>query len=181
MRSNGSLAALALGCYAIHAAWHLANGAPEHLLWTCHLAVVLVAIGFLLASPTWNAIGLCWSAMGNPLWLLDLAAGGEFIPTSLFTHAGGLALAIVGLRRFGMPAGVWWKAGALFAALQMASRAITPAEENVNVAFRVWTGWEGVFPSYAIFLAVSYPLLLGYFFAVERVAQRASGGAAADA
>jgi hypothetical protein len=80
-----------------------------------------------------------------------------------------------------MPAGGWWKAAALFAALQMLSHAVTPAEENVNVAFRVWTGWEGVFPSYALFLAVSYPLLLGFFIAVERVAQRASGGAAGDA
>ena len=181
MPSDRPLAALALVFYASHAAFHLANGAPEHLLWTCHLAVVLVAVGFLLASPAWNGIGLCWSAMGNPLWLLDLAAGGEFLPTSLFTHGGGLVLAIVGLRRFGMPVNVWWKAGALFAVLQLLSHAATPAEENVNVAFRVWTGWEGVFPSYALFLAVSYPLLLAYFFTVERVAQRASAGAAGDA
>ena len=177
-RGRALVIAVALACYTVHAARNLAHGEPENLFWACHLAVLLVALGFALRSPALNAIGFLWSMMGNPLWLLDLAGGGEFLPTSLLTHVGGLVLGVAGIRRFGMPSGAWWKAGALFALLQILCRAVTPEAANVNVAFRVWAGWESTFPSYGLYLAVLYPAFLAFFFAVERAAQRFSPAAA---
>jgi hypothetical protein len=139
---------LALALYAVHAAYHLRDGHPEHLLWACHLAAVFVGVGLLRASPRLNAIGFLWLVIGNALWLLDLAGGGEFIPTSRGTHVGGLALSLIALARLGMPRHAWWQAAAVFLLLQQLTRWLSPAGANVNVAFRVWDGWEGHFPSY---------------------------------
>jgi hypothetical protein len=171
-RRRPRLGGLALAFYAIHASTHLRLGQPEHLLWACHLAVVLVAGGLLSGSPTWNAIGLSWILVGDALWLLDLASGAELLPTSPLTHVGGLVLAVIGVRSLGMPKGVWWQAALLLAALQLATRLLTPAEANVNVAFRVWSGWEEVFPSYRRYLASSYAILLAVFLVIERATRR---------
>jgi len=68
--------------YAIHATAHLYRGEPYDLLWACNVAAVLVALGLLLRNATLNAIGLLWLCFGTSLWILDLATGGEFLPTS---------------------------------------------------------------------------------------------------
>ena len=90
---------VALGCYAVHAVFHLLHNRPEDLLWACHLGAALVGIGLMISSPTLNGIGTLFLCLGTPLWLMDLAGGGEFYPTSCFTHIGGLAIGMYGARR----------------------------------------------------------------------------------
>lgn len=169
---------LAVACYATHAAVHLGRGHPEDLWWACHLGTVLVSAGFLLHAPTANAIGFFWLLVGNVCWLTALAAGGEFLPTSTLTHGIGFVLAIAGLRAFGLPRGAWWQAMVAFVALQALTRWTTPPDANVNVAFRVWAGWERTFPSYPAYLAVLWAIGLATFFvasvAVRRLLARGS-------
>ena len=119
----------------------------------CHVGTILVAVGLFTGAPGPNAVGLAWLVLGVGLWVLDLLGGGELLPTSLLTHVGGPALGVYGVRRLGAPAGVWWRAVVGFAALQLLTRAITPAASNVNVAFRPWGGWETRFPSYLAYEA----------------------------
>lgn len=88
----------ALGCYAVHGSFHLINGRPEDLLWACHLGAALVGIGLLVPSPIVTVLGTLFLSLGTPLWLMDLAAGGVFHPTSCFTHFGGLAIGLYGTR-----------------------------------------------------------------------------------
>ena len=148
------------------------RGHPEDLSWACHLGTLLVAAGFFLRTPTANAIGFFWLVVGSACWVMDLAAGAELIPTSTLTHGVGLALAIVGLRAFGLPRAAWWQAMVTFVALQQLTRWTTPPEANVNVAFRVWAGWERTFPSYPTYMAMLWAIGLATFFVVSAAARR---------
>ena len=162
----------ALGCYAIHAGFHVLNGRPEEALWMCHLGAALVGIGLLSSSTTTSGIGTLFLCVGTPLWVMYLAGGGEFYPTSCFPHLGGLAIALYGVRRLGLPSGTWWKAVVALAVLILVSRLVTPAHANVNVSFAIYPGWEKVFPSHPIYLAAMIVLAAGYFLAFEYALRR---------
>jgi len=167
MRALGIVAFL---CYAIHGAVHVLRGTPYDLLWGCHIAALLVGFGLLLRNPTLNAIGFLWSCLGLPLWIIDIATGGEFIPTSPLTHLGAFFLGFYGVRRMGMPRGAAIKALAAMAALWAICRAVTPPAANVNLAFRVHEGWEAYFPSYALYFAMLLVITGAIFAGVERAA-----------
>lgn len=166
------LGALVLTGTAVHAAYHLRHGRPWDLLWMCHVGSLLVGLGLLFRWPQAMGIGVLWLAAGLPFWLLDLATGGEFMPTSLFTHVGGLIAGIVGVIKLGMPAGGWWKAVLALAALHQACRWLTPATANVNLAFSVHPGWERWFPSYRWYYATLLVTLAAAFFGIERGLRR---------
>ncbi|MFY9609384.1 MAG: hypothetical protein WAU45_12315 [Blastocatellia bacterium] len=157
----------ALACYAIHAAFHLFHGRPAELLWACHLGAALVGAGLLYSSATTSGIGLLFLCMGTPLWLLDLAGGGEFYPTSCFTHLGGLAIGLYGARRLVLPPGTWWKGVVALISLILICRLVTPPGANVNVAFAVYPGWDRLFPNHPAYLATMTCLAAGYFFVSE--------------
>jgi len=151
MRSTGYGLA-AIGFYAAHAAHYLWRRQPENLLWVCHLGALAVGVGWLLGWPTWNAVGTFWLTLGFPLWIVDLATGGEFIPTSILTHGGGLVLGVLGLRKLGLPSGAWWKGAVPLALLHLVCRWATPAASNVNLAHAIHPGWESFFPSHFVYL-----------------------------
>lgn len=157
------LGGAALGCYMIHGAYQLYDGRPEDLLWACHLAAALIGAGLLAASPAVNAVGTLWLCAGVPLWLLDLAGGAPFYPTSCLTHLVGLAIGLYACTRLGVPRGAWWMALAGLLALIGLSRALTPARANVNVAFAIYPGWETYFPSHPVYLMAMMLLAAVHF------------------
>lgn len=165
--------ALAVAFYAVHASTHLARGHPEELLWACHLGSLLVGVGILLRSPRLNAVGFLWLCVGNFLWLLDLATGAALLPTSLLTHLGGLLVGGWGLLYFGMPRHSAWLALLGFVLLQQSCRWATPAAANVNVAHRVWAGWEEAFPSYLAYQVLLLSLGAAGFLVLEWAVRRA--------
>ncbi len=165
------LGLLTLAFYAVHCAHHVWRGHAEDVLWSCHVAAALVGVGLLGGWPTCVAVGVIWLATGVPLWLFDVATGGEFSPTSVLTHVGGLAVGLVGLWRLGMPAQAWWKALLALAALQQLCRWTTPREANVNVAFSVYPWMEPYFSSYWRYCA-AIALLFGALFFVTELALR---------
>lgn len=153
----------ALACYLAHASTHVRRGRPEDLLWTCNVAALLVAVGLLARRPAVTAVGTLWLAAGTPLWLADLLAGGEFLPTSLFTHFGSLSLGLLSARRDGVPRHTWWRALLGLIALQQLARLVTPREANVNMAFRVYGPLAHIAPSYPAYWALSTALFaLGF-------------------
>ena len=140
--------ALACAFYAIHGSFHLTRGHPEELLWACHLGALWVGIGLLIRRPAFHAIGFLWLCVGSVLWGVYLASGGEFIPTSLLTHVGGLVVGGLAVLFLGLPRHSWWRAILAFLVLQQLCRFATPAHANINLAHSVWPGWETIFPSY---------------------------------
>jgi len=161
------LGAAALACYAIHAGLHLYRGRFADALWGCHVASLLIAAGAFSERATPAAIGVLWLCFGNPIWILDLASGGEFLPTSFFTHGGGFIIGILVLKRLGVPRHAWWKASLSFLALLGVTRLLTPRAANVNLAFAVAPGWEKTFPSYPLYLLLLVTAGAVTFFAAE--------------
>ncbi|MFY9553117.1 MAG: hypothetical protein WAV20_06935 [Blastocatellia bacterium] len=174
-RANGVMVKFgiaALACYAIHAGFHVAQGRPEEVLWMCHLGAALVGVGLLISSATTNGIGTSFLLVGTPLWLMYLAGGGEFYPTSCFPHIGGLAIGLYAVRRLGLPSGTWWKAVIALITLVGLCRLITPRQANVNVAFAVYPGVEQYFTSHGIYLVTMMCLAAGYFLVSEYLQRR---------
>jgi hypothetical protein len=161
----------AVACYAIHAAAHLVRGEWYDLFWACHVAALLVGGGLLARSAATNSVGVLLGLMGLPLWLADLAAGGEFYPTSVLTHVVALCIGLYGVFRLGMPRGSWWRATLVLVGLIGLCRLATPAGPNVNVAFAIQHGWESHFASHASYLAWMVGSATVYFFVVERIAR----------
>ena len=159
-----------MACWSVHAADSLLfRHEPENLFWACNLACLWVGLGLATRRPALHAMGLLWLCMGVPIWLTDMATGGELIVTSAFTHVGGLVLGLLGVRELGMPRGSWWRAGLGVAALTVATRTLTPRALNVNIAFYVWPGWEKSFPYFPVYWAMIYCASLVVFAASERV------------
>ena len=132
---------------------HLRRGEPYDLLWGCHIATLLVAAGLWRRNARLNAVGLLWACFGLPIWLLYTFTGGEFMPTALLTHVGGLVIGIYGVRVLGLPRGSAWTASAAYIGLWLLTRAVTPESANINLAFHVHPGWEDRFATYPIYFA----------------------------
>lgn len=169
LRVTTLLGIAAVMCYAIHAALHLVRGEWYDLFWACHVAALLVGAGLLTRNAAINGVGVLLGLMGLPLWLADLAAGGEFLPTSILTHVVALVIGVYGSLRLGMPRGAWWRAAVVLVGLIGLCRLATPPGPNVNVAFAIQHGWENHFASHASYLAWMVGSATVYFFVVERL------------
>jgi hypothetical protein len=173
LRPEPALGIAAILFYAVHGAVHVARGHAENLLWACHVACLAVGIGLAVRSPHAVAAGFLFLVVGVPLWLLDLATGGEFLVTSTLTHVGGLAIGAWGVKRLGVPKGAWWRSLAGLFVLHVASR-FTPPGENVNLAHRVWPGWESWFPNHTVYAAANLAMY-GAAFAATQFGLRKAG------
>lgn len=161
-----------LGCsaiagYVIHGAYHLSRGEPEDLLWVCHLAAPIVGIGLIAGSSSLVSTGTVILCMGTPLWVFDLVQGGEFMPTSLFTHVLGLVLGLWGVWKLGPFKGAWWRAALTTLALIGLSRLITPPASNVNLAFAIPHGMDRYFSGHAAYLAAMLIISCAYYRTIE--------------
>jgi hypothetical protein len=166
------LGALALAAYALQGGYDVWHGRPADLLWACHLGALAIGVGCVTRRAALVAVGLSFLAYGVPLWLLDLATGGEFVPTSAGTHLGGLAVGVAAVRRLGWPTGTWRRALAASIGLLGVTRLVTPPAANVNLVFAVAGGWEARFPSHAAYLALMIAGAGAVFFIAERLARR---------
>ena len=167
--TTNMLGVLAIAFYATHGTYHLIHAFPENLLWFCHLGALLVGLGLLSRRAALNGVGTCWLAIGTPLWLIGLACGGTFVPTSLLTHLGGLTIGLWGTRRLGIPRGVWWKAAAGMVPLHLLTRPLNPPGKNINFAGDTWTGLEQWIPSHLLFLVMALAVCTGVFLVLQRV------------
>lgn len=166
--------ALAFVFYAAHVALHWRLGHPERFLWACHLSNVAIGLGFLTRSAWLNGVGFLWLTIGIPLWLVYLSRGGILFVTSPLTHLGGLAIAVYGLRRLGVPKHLWLATLAASFTLHQICRQTTPPEESVNLAWDIWAGGgEAVFSSYLAYVTTLVVLSAMVFFLAEQGARKA--------
>jgi len=162
----------ALAGYGVHAAYHLSRGAPENLLWVCHLAAAWIGVGLIARSRALVSAATLVLCMGTPLWIFDLTQGGEFMPTSLGTHVLGLIAGLYGVTKLGVERGAWRKAAFAIAAIVGTSRIATPAASNVNLAFATPPGMDRVFASHAAYLGTMIAIATAYFWVIEALAER---------
>jgi hypothetical protein len=134
-RAAGLTSALLWGAHALDSLW-LGQGAD--LLWMCNLGGLLLALGLWRAAPWLVALSASWLVLGVPLWALDVLATGQTRLSSIFSHLGGLLLALYGVYRLGWPPRTWLLASLGLAGLLVVCRTLTPAQANVNLVFEVW-------------------------------------------
>ena len=168
LRQHRLLGVLPLVFYALHTVKHVHAGDPGNMLWACHLSNLLIGAGLLANWRAGVAAGLLWLSVGVPLWIGWLTGGGDFSITSALTHVGGVAVGVWAIRRMSWPRGVWWKAWLAIPLLQLICRLTTPSELNVNIAHKVWEGWEQTFPSYPLYLALLLGATATIFVVVEQ-------------
>ncbi len=172
-----ALGLIAIGCYVLHAIVQTAAGTPENLLWACHAAALAVGVGLLLRIPMLVAIGTLLLTIGVPAWLINLAAGGAFYPTSILTHLGGWTCGVLGLRWGGCyPRHAACGTLIFFAGLMLAARLCTPAAANINLAHAPWkiaAHFIHTWPANLAFvLTVWAVLILAADYIVQRIVQR---------
>ena len=158
---------LAIGFYITHGTYLLLNNETPHIVWACHIGSLMIGIGLILDMPVPVTIGVLWLGFGDIMWFLYLVGGGEFELTSPLTHIGGLAVGLWALSRSYIPKRSWAWALVTLLILQQISRWVTPESYNINLAFRVYEGWESVFPTYLVYFVVVLAFAGLLFFGFE--------------
>jgi hypothetical protein len=165
-------AAAALIFYAVYAGHRVWRGQWEDVLWVCHLANLVIAAGFLFAWPRAFGVALMWLVPGTACWAAYVLSGGEFLPTSLLTHVGGLLLAVIGCTQHGIRRRTWATAAAGLVGAEVIAHLLTSPEANVNVAWRVFEDWRRWFPSYPAYIVVIDAAAALVFWIIETLWRR---------
>jgi len=125
-----------------------------HLMWMCNIGNLLLALGLFLEKPVVVRLAAIWTIPGLVIWFLYVVLVWEVFFSSVLAHVGGLVVAMIALRHYGMDRSSWRWALGWYLVVQLLSRFFTPPELNVNLAHAIQPGWEGVFHSYWSFWLV---------------------------
>lgn len=142
---------LPLSFFLIHSFYYLRHGGLSHMLWMCNIGNLLLGLGLLFDQPTLIRVAVFWLIPGLPLWIWFMAIRGGWLLTSSLAHVGGLIVGLFALTKVRTGRHTWLYATAWFLMIQQVCRLMTPAELNVNVAHRIFSGWETVFSTYGQF------------------------------
>jgi hypothetical protein len=166
-------ALLPVGFYAWAVAVNLLDHTPANDLWLCNVLNLVLAAGLALAWPRGVALATLWLVVTVPIWAVDAALVSGFEVHSFATHFGALGLGLYAARRAPWPRGLWWQALVFLAGLQIVTRLVTPAAENVNAAFAPYGPLARLCPAYPAFWLANTATFAVALFAVERVVRRA--------
>jgi hypothetical protein len=125
-----------------------------NMLWMCNIGNLLLAIGLFLEKPVVVRLAAIWTIPGLIIWFIYVVLAWGVFLTSTLAHVGGLAVAMVALSKYRMDRGVWRWAFGWSLVMQLASRFLTPAALNVNLAHTVQPGFDRAFHSYWTFWLV---------------------------
>ncbi len=161
----GVLPLLALVWHGLYTVFVLS---PDYLLFVCYTANLLLGVGILIRSGLLIGAGYGWILLGFPLWLYDMIRTWEWDVSGIVFHTCGLLVGGMALRGYRIPKYTWFVALCIAVSLQVLARFFTDPLLNVNAAFRVYDGWDGLFSDYRLYTLV---MLVGFglFFAVATV------------
>lgn len=125
-----------------------------HMLWLCNVGNLLLAMGLFLEKPVVIRLSAILMIPGLCIWILYVVLAWGVFFSSTLAHVGGLAVAMIALSQVGMDRTSWRWAFGWYLVVQLASRFVTPAELNVNLAHAVQPGWDRTFHSYWTFWLV---------------------------
>ena len=125
-----------------------------HMLWMCNIGNLILAMGLFLEKPVLIRLAAIWTIPGLVVWFIYVVLAWGVFLTSTLAHVGGLIVAMIALRHYRMDRTAWRWAFGWYLVIQLASRFLTPAALNVNLAHAVQPGWERSFQSYWTFWLV---------------------------
>jgi len=86
---------------------HAITWSPSQLLWACHLASAVIAIGLVIGHRKLIAVGVLFQAgQGIPAYILDLVVVGENSMTSVLLHTLPIASGVWALWGVRLPRGI---------------------------------------------------------------------------
>jgi hypothetical protein len=123
-----------------------------HMMWMCNIGNLLLAMGLFLEKARVVRLAAIWTIPGLLVWFIYVVLEWGVFLTSTLAHVGGLAVAMIALRKYRMDRTAWRWALGWYLMIQLLSRLITRPELNVNLAHAIQPGWEQRFDSYWTFL-----------------------------
>jgi hypothetical protein len=142
------LGILPLSFFIVHFLYYLSHGRAAEILWLCHVSNFILSVGLLFNIPFLVRLAVIWLAPGLLLWLMEIMKTGDVSITSSISHIGGLIVGLLAMARVGAGRNVWLYAFVWGLFIQISCRLITPVSLNVNVAHRIYDGWEDYFTGY---------------------------------
>lgn len=123
---------------------------PEQMLWSCHVSNLMLAVGMFMGNPFLIRVAVFWQILGVPPWILDAVVSGLIKMVSIFSHLGGVVVAIYAIRQVGAKRGSWIPSLIYFVILQQITRLLTDPGPytNVNVAHFAYGPMKDWFASY---------------------------------
>jgi hypothetical protein len=154
-RLNRWLGLIPLALFVIRLLDYVKWKTPEQMLWSCHLANLLLAVGLFFTFPLALRVGSLWAILGLLPWAIDMAATRIIWPVSWLSHLGGAGLGFWVFYQLRADRATWWQALLWFLGLQQVSRLTTKPELNVNVAHRAYGAAQSWFTSYGQYWLVN--------------------------
>jgi hypothetical protein len=149
---------------------------PEQMLWSCHVSNLMLAAGLFMGNPFLIRVAVFWQILGLPPWIMDAVMSGMIKMVSIFSHLGGVVVAIIAIRQVGAKRGSWIPSLIYFVILQQITRFVTDPGPytNVNVAHFAygpmkdwfagyWTYWAANTAAVALTLIIIEFILLRLF------------------
>jgi len=145
---------------------------PHYLLFVCYTANLLLGIGILVRSPLLIGTGFGWTFIGFPLWLYYAISNSDWEISGILFHTCGPIVGIMAMRNFRPPKHTWIFAEFVGVTLYGLARLLTDEVLNVNAAFRVYEGWEGVFSNYTFYVFIMLAGYGAFFFVLAYMTNR---------
>jgi hypothetical protein len=156
--------------------WHVTDTVlyqnPQYLFFVCYSANLLLCLGIFARNALLVGAGFGWLLIAFPLWLYDAVLTNNWAPSCTMFHIVGLLVGGTVIRNYHLPRHTWLFAMSVGTVLQLLARLFTDEALNINSAFRIYQGWEGVYPNYATFFMA---MLLGFstvFFVLTHIHNR---------
>lgn len=131
----------------------------QYLFFVCYTANVLLCIGLLRRSSLLIGVGFGWLVIAFPLWLYDAILTSNWELSCTLFHIIGLPIGVVAFFSYRLPFLTPVAAVGIAMLLHVLARLFTDEALNINSAFRVYNGWETVYPNYILFYLIS---LIGF-------------------
>jgi hypothetical protein len=159
------LGLLPLGFFISHfwfyatAPYYADHRGVENMLWMCNIGNLVLAAGLFMGVKWMIRLAVLWAIPGLPLWLFEVVLHGGWLVTSFLTHIGVLMVGFPALYKVRADRRTWLHALVWFLFMQQASRMFTRPDNdpnwNVNVAHRIYGGYENIVSEYWQFWALT--------------------------
>lgn len=165
-RSWGMLLLAILAWHGWHTVIYDGSG---NLLYVCYTAAFLLGAGICIKKSLFACAGGGWLLVAFPLWLFDAYSNNDWGLSCAIFHTGGFVIGLMALTSYRVPRYTWLFAISVALLLNFLAGLFTPESLNINAAFHVYRGWEGVFSNHALFVCVSTASFSFYFMALRYI------------
>lgn len=156
--------------------WHIGHTVlvlgPQYLFFVCYSANLLLCLGIFRRSALLVGTGFGWLLIALPFWFYDAILTSNWTPSCTLFHLVGVAVGGIVIRSYRLPRQTWVFAMAVGLVLQGLARLCTDPALNINSAFRIYAGWEWLYPNYPIFFLALLGGFSLYFLIFTRLHNR---------